>query len=110
MAGKKYDTKISVAGTKALRMCRIRLTTEIERKIVDQVSVFNYIADMISEIKHDIKLKIQKCNKINETMKKQILYFVDRAFRYICVIKTNLMHYLSSVYFVNQPLHVLAYL
>jgi hypothetical protein len=23
------------------------------------------------------------------------------------VIKTNLMHYLSSVYFVNQPLHVL---
>jgi len=26
---------------------------------------------------------------------------------YICVIKTNLMHYLSSVYFVIQPLHVL---
>jgi hypothetical protein len=25
----------------------------------------------------------------------------------ICVIKTNLMQYLSSVYFVNQPLHVL---
>jgi len=24
----------------------------------------------------------------------------------VCVIKTNLMHYLSSVYFVNQPLHV----
>jgi hypothetical protein len=24
----------------------------------------------------------------------------------ICVIKTSLMHYLSSVYFVNQPLHV----
>jgi len=33
-------------------------------------------------------------------------FFVDRASRYICVIKTNLMHYLSSVYFVNQPLHV----
>jgi hypothetical protein len=26
--------------------------------------------------------------------------------RYICVMKTNLMHYLSSVYFFNQPLHV----
>jgi hypothetical protein len=25
---------------------------------------------------------------------------------YLCVIKTNLMHYLSLVYFVNQPLHV----
>jgi len=23
-----------------------------------------------------------------------------------CVTETNLMHYLSSVYFVNQPLHV----
>jgi hypothetical protein len=32
--------------------------------------------------------------------------FVDRASRYIHVIKTNLMHYLSLVYFVNQPLHV----
>jgi hypothetical protein len=26
----------------------------------------------------------------------------------ICVIKTNFMHYLSSVYYVNQPLHVSA--
>jgi len=25
---------------------------------------------------------------------------------YLYVIKTNLMHYLSSVHFVNQPLHV----
>ena len=28
------------------------------------------------------------------------------ASRYISVIKTNLMHYLASVYFFNQPLHV----
>jgi hypothetical protein len=35
-----------------------------------------------------------------------ILCFFDRASRYICLIKINLMHYLSSVYFVNQPLHV----
>ena len=35
-----------------------------------------------------------------------ILRFVDLASLYICVIKTNLMHYLSSVYFVIQPLHV----
>jgi hypothetical protein len=34
------------------------------------------------------------------------LCFVDRASRYICVLKTILIHYLSSVYFVNQPLHV----
>jgi len=35
-----------------------------------------------------------------------ILCFVNRASRYIYVIKTNLMLYLSSIYFVNQPLHV----
>ena len=32
--------------------------------------------------------------------------FIGGASRYIRVIKTNLIHYLSSVYFVNQPLHV----
>jgi len=37
-----------------------------------------------------------------------VLCFVDRASRYICVTKTNLMHYLSSVYFLNQPPHVSA--
>jgi hypothetical protein len=36
----------------------------------------------------------------------KILYFVDRASRYILVMKTNLMHNLSSVYSVSQPLHV----
>ena len=35
-----------------------------------------------------------------------ILCSVDRASRYIRVMKTNSMHYLSSVYFVSQPLHV----
>jgi hypothetical protein len=34
------------------------------------------------------------------------LCFVDRAPRYIRVMKPYLLHYLSSVYFVNQPLHV----
>ena len=35
-----------------------------------------------------------------------ILCFVDLASRYIRVTKTNLMHYLSSVYFINRPLYV----
>ena len=34
------------------------------------------------------------------------LCFVDRASWYISVIKTNLMHCLSSVYFISWPLHV----
>jgi len=90
-------------------ICRInirRLATEIDKTVVDQVSVFNCIADVISKTKQSIKLKIQKYNNIYETMKSKILCFVDRASRYICVIKTNLMQYLSPVYFVNKPLHV----
>jgi len=35
-------------------------------------------------------------------VKPLLLCSVDRASRYIRVMKTNLMHYLSSVYFVNQ--------
>ena len=35
-----------------------------------------------------------------------ILCSVDCASLYICVIKTKLIRYSSSVYFVNQPLHV----
>jgi hypothetical protein len=60
-----------------------RLTTETEKATVDQVSVFNCIADVISETKQDIKIKTQNSNKIYETMKRQILCFVDRASRYI---------------------------
>jgi len=33
---------------------------------------------------------------------------VDSASRYLRVMKTNLMRYLSSAYFVNYPLHVSA--
>ena len=40
------------------------------------------------------------------TEKCVFLCFVDRASLYIRVMKTNLMQYLSSVCFVNQPLHV----
>jgi len=36
----------------------------------------------------------------------KILCFVDRASGYIRVMKTNMMQYLSSVYFANQPLRV----
>jgi len=38
--------------------------------------------------------------KINWSTKSK-LCFVDRASRYIHVMKTNSMHYLSSVYFVS---------
>ena len=37
---------------------------------------------------------------------KYILTYCQRINKHICVIKTNLVHYVSSVYFVSQPLHV----
>ena len=36
----------------------------------------------------------------------EVLCFVGCAPRYTSVIITNLMNYLSSGYFVNQPVHV----
>jgi len=35
-----------------------------------------------------------------------VFMFVDCASRYIRVMKINLMHYLSSVYLVSQPLYI----
>jgi hypothetical protein len=45
-------------------------------------------------------------NTHNQENFKSYFMFVDHASRYMRVMKTNLMHYLSSVYFVSQPLHV----
>ena len=44
------------------------------------------------------------CNSSYHTSRIIPLSFVTQLI--LCVIKNNLMHYLSSVYFVNQPLHV----
>ena len=49
---------------------------------------------------------IQKGANAERTFPNFFKCFVDRLSRYICVITTNLMQYLSSVYFINQPLHV----
>ena len=48
----------------------------------------------------------KRLNGMGKLRGRLLFMFVDHASRYICAIKTNLMHYLSSVYFVNQPLHV----
>jgi len=52
----------------------------------------------------------RKIMKANMMCIAQFLYFADRASRCIRVMKANLMHYLSSVYFFNQPLQVLGIL
>jgi len=60
-------------------------------------------------------VKEQKIYKVNTNLlpwhtftgilkEKQMIFCAIHVFVY--VIRTNLMHYLSSIYFVNQPLHV----
>jgi hypothetical protein len=56
------------------------------------------IAFLLSEMWKAIKFSyVGSCN-----VEREIFCFVDRASRYIRVMKTNLMRYLSSVYFVSQ--------
>jgi hypothetical protein len=43
---------------------------------------------------------------VNGELLQRSLCMVDRASRYIRVMKTNLMHCLTSVYFVNEPLYI----
>ena len=57
-----------------------------------------------SKYKQPFSLKLSIFWKVHSVF---FLRFVDRASRYIRVMKTNLIHCLSSVYFINQPLHVL---
>ena len=52
----------------------------------------------------------QTANKFPSSQVKTVFtffMFLEGAFRYIFAINANLMPYLSPVYFVNQPLHVL---
>jgi len=54
-------------------------------------------------------VQIRACYRKKTIFSKKETQFwcpVDRASRYICVLNINLMHYLSSVYFVSHPLHV----
>jgi len=59
---------------------------------------------------HDIKFICAGATSIIEKGAELLVYivtfFFDCASRYTRVMKTLSMHYLSSVSFVNQPLHV----
>jgi hypothetical protein len=52
----KYDTKISVAKTKAMGVCgkNIRVKIEIEGIIINQVPKINFLGNVISETKQAI--------------------------------------------------------
>jgi hypothetical protein len=69
---KKSDMKISLSKTKAMGFCgenieRVKL--EIEEKIIEQASNFNYLGYLISNYANDISKKLQRYNKMNGIIK-----------------------------------------
>ena len=67
----------------------------IKRKICDRIFIVRCVDS------NEIYSYVGSCN-----VEKEIFCFVERAFRYIRVMNTKFMGYLSPVYFVSQPLHV----
>ena len=59
---------------------------------------FNYVCDLITTLK--------MATGVTETYRWPIWHHVDRASWYICVIRTNKMHFSLLIYFDNNPVHV----
>jgi RNA binding exosome subunit len=69
---KKYGTKISTTKTKTTGLCGKniqRVKIEIEGKMIEQVSSFNYLGNLISNEEKDINIKLQRYNKMNGIIK-----------------------------------------
>jgi hypothetical protein len=70
---KKYDMKISTTKTKTRGLCGKniqRVKIEIGGTIIEQVSSFNYLGNLISNDEKDINIKLQIYNKINGIIKR----------------------------------------
>jgi hypothetical protein len=70
---KKYDMKLSTSKTKTIGVCGKNIQQdkiEIEGKIIEQVSDFNYLGNLISHKEMDINIKLQRYNKMNGVIKR----------------------------------------
>jgi hypothetical protein len=69
---KKYDMKVPTTKTKTIGLCSKniqRVKIEIEGKMTEQVSSFNYLGNLISNEEKDINIKLQRYNKMNGIIK-----------------------------------------
>jgi hypothetical protein len=70
--GKKYDMKISIS-KKSMGLCgkdTQRVKIVIDDKIIEQISSFIYLGNLISNKEKDINTKLQKYNKLNGVIKR----------------------------------------
>jgi hypothetical protein len=69
---KKYDMKISSSKIETMGFCGKnvqRVKIEMEGKIVDKFSNFNYLGHLISNEEKDINIKLQRYNKLKGIIK-----------------------------------------
>jgi hypothetical protein len=70
--------KIYVFKIKTIRVCGKNIQgvkIEIEGKIIEQVSNFNYVGSLVSNGEKDINAKLQRYNKMNVIIKRHFFFF-----------------------------------
>jgi hypothetical protein len=99
--------KISTTKTKTIGLCGKniqRVKIEIEGKITEQVSSFNYLGNLISNEEDDINIKLQRYNKMNGIIKhhfgKQMT--TDIKLQIFNVTSKVVLCYGSEVWIINK--------
>jgi hypothetical protein len=99
--------KISTTKTKPIGLCGKniqRVKVEIEDKIIEQVSSFNYMGNLISNEEKDINLKLQRCNKMNGTIKRHFgkHMAIDTKLRIHNITSKAALCYGSKIWIINK--------
>jgi hypothetical protein len=82
----------------------IEVKIEIESKIIEQVSSFNYLKNLISNEENDINIKLQRYNKMNGIIKHHFWKYmtIDTKLRIHNVTSNAALCYGSEVWIINK--------
>jgi hypothetical protein len=81
-----------------------RVKTEIEGKIIEQVSNFTYVGNTFSEHKKDIDIKLQKYNKMNGVIRRHFgkQMTVETKLRFHNITSKSSLSYGSEIWILNR--------
>jgi hypothetical protein len=104
---KKYYMEISTTKTKTIGLCGKniqRVKIEIEGKIIEQVTSFSYLGNLISNEEKDINIKLQRYNKMNGIIKRHFgkNMTVDTKLRIHNIASKAALCYGSEVWIINR--------